>query len=97
MLYFKGIISSEKELKNIKNPKVGDCYCLSSYNKTYVYNGIFFDCIEPNSNTDSFHKITTKIITNCKNCGAIIKNGKCEYCGTEYGRILYKEIEVLND
>lgn len=22
--------------------------------------------------------------TNCKNCGAALKNGKCEYCGTEY-------------
>lgn len=23
-------------------------------------------------------------MTNCKNCGAPITNGKCEYCGTEY-------------
>ena len=22
--------------------------------------------------------------TNCKNCGAPIKHGKCDYCGTEY-------------
>ena len=21
--------------------------------------------------------------TNCPNCGAVLKNGKCEYCGTE--------------
>ena len=22
------------------------------------------------------------MITNCHNCGAVLKNGKCEYCGT---------------
>ena len=22
--------------------------------------------------------------TNCKNCGAVLNNGKCEYCGTDY-------------
>jgi len=22
--------------------------------------------------------------TNCPNCGAVIKNGKCEYCGTDF-------------
>ena len=22
--------------------------------------------------------------TNCKNCGAPLRNGRCEYCGTEY-------------
>lgn len=24
-------------------------------------------------------------MTNCKNCGAPLVNGKCEYCRTEYG------------
>ncbi len=23
--------------------------------------------------------------TNCKNCGAPLSGGKCDYCGTEYG------------
>ena len=23
---------------------------------------------------------------NCKNCGAPVVNGYCEYCGTDYGR-----------
>lgn len=23
-------------------------------------------------------------MTNCKNCGAVLHSGKCEYCGTEY-------------
>lgn len=26
-------------------------------------------------------------MTNCKNCGAILIGGKCEYCGTEYETI----------
>lgn len=25
-------------------------------------------------------------MTNCKNCGAPLVNGKCEYCETEYSR-----------
>lgn len=24
--------------------------------------------------------------TNCKNCGAPLSGGKCDYCGTEYGK-----------
>ncbi len=24
------------------------------------------------------------MLTNCKNCGAVLVNGKCEYCGSEY-------------
>jgi recombinational DNA repair protein RecR len=23
-------------------------------------------------------------VLNCKNCGAVVKNNKCEYCSTEY-------------
>jgi predicted RNA-binding protein with PUA domain len=26
-------------------------------------------------------------MTNCKNCGAPLTNGKCDYCGTEYETI----------
>lgn len=26
-------------------------------------------------------------MTNCKNCGAPLTGGKCEYCGTEYDTI----------
>lgn len=24
------------------------------------------------------------MFTNCKNCGAPLRDGRCEYCGTEY-------------
>lgn len=27
------------------------------------------------------------IRTNCNNCGAPLNNGKCEYCGTDYGHM----------
>ena len=26
-----------------------------------------------------------ELLTNCKNCGAVLHGNKCEYCGTEYG------------
>jgi len=26
-------------------------------------------------------------MTNCKNCGAVLKGDKCEYCGTRYSLI----------
>lgn len=26
-----------------------------------------------------------ELLTNCKNCGAVLHSNKCEYCGTEYG------------
>lgn len=25
-----------------------------------------------------------ELLTNCKNCGAVLHSNKCEYCGTEY-------------
>lgn len=28
-------------------------------------------------------RLTKARKTNCPNCGAILKSGKCEYCGTE--------------
>lgn len=28
------------------------------------------------------------MMSNCKNCGAPIHNGKCEYCGTEYPELV---------
>lgn len=31
--------------------------------------------------------------TNCPNCGAVLKNGKCEYCGTETQSTSNSEIE----
>lgn len=43
-------------------------------------------------------------MTNCKNCGAVLTGGKCEYCGTKYETItetLYSdcgiEIEIEID
>lgn len=33
-------------------------------------------------------------LTNCINCGAPIKNGKCDYCGTEYDK-KEKHIELI--
>lgn len=30
------------------------------------------------------HKTKTTILTNCVNCGAVLKHDECEYCGTKY-------------
>ena len=30
----------------------------------------------------------------CKNCGAELKNGKCEYCGSQFGEIDEPEIHI---
>lgn len=32
-------------------------------------------------------------MTNCKNCGAPLHGGKCEYCGTEYDLISIEPIK----
>ena len=61
-------------------PKVGDiCF----YNGgEYVYNGdkweIFGDICDT---VDEPAKI---LPTTCSRCGAALKNGVCEYCGTDY-------------
>ena len=35
--------------------------------------------------------------TNCKNCGAPLKDGRCKYCGTEYKPQIYSMMEVTAD
>lgn len=39
-------------------------------------------------------------MTNCKNCGAPLVNGKCEYCKTEYGGqdgiTLHMDLGIIN-
>lgn len=50
------------------------------------YNGKWIRCdhchmhnLTPDVNRDSYP-------TNCVNCGAVLHENKCEYCGTEYHR-----------
>ena len=34
---------------------------------------------------------------NCENCGAPLKNGKCEYCGTEQEKTVESSIVITAD
>ena len=34
---------------------------------------------------------------NCPNCGAPLKNGKCEYCGTEQGKTVKSSVIITAD
>lgn len=36
-----------------------------------------------------------ELLTNCKNCGAVLHSNKCEYCGTEYGAVDRHEDDSL--
>lgn len=35
--------------------------------------------------------------TNCPNCGAPLKDGCCQYCGTEYKTQIHSMIEITAD
>lgn len=34
-------------------------------------------------------------MTNCVNCGAILRGNKCEYCGTEYRNLMSEKVMAL--
>lgn len=42
------------------------------------------------------------MVTNCKNCGAPLKSGKCEYCNTEHGdsprpTVYFHDGDIIHD
>ena len=82
-------IGSFKELP--KEAKYGStCYCIED-NCVYIYNGynnngiwVELCSVEPNYTTHTTTTIThITYPTNCKNCGAILYNHICEYCGSD--------------
>lgn len=69
--------------KKSDNNKYGDVlYCTDDY-CIYIYNGAIwtklFSDDEPNYRTITHIKYPI----NCKNCGAILHNHICEYCGSD--------------
>lgn len=48
-----------------------------------VRNGTWND-LRVLDSTDFEHEEPKEKTTNCKNCGAPLHNGKCDYCGSEY-------------
>lgn len=81
-------VESFKELP--KEAKYGSiCYCIKD-KCVYIYNGYNNDGVwvelcsvnELNYPTHTTTTITITYPTNCKNCGAILHNHICEYCGS---------------
>ena len=62
----------EKERKN------GEIYYTVDTNQTYMYKDNNFIELSPGK----IYNLPEKF--NCRNCGAPIKECKCEYCGTRY-------------
>ena len=84
--YFKGSIKSKDDLP--LNNSIGDVYISNNDNTTWV-------CTTTTGKWDiigslSDYSLTNKPVeekhitypTNCKNCGAILHNHICEYCGS---------------
>lgn len=65
----------------------GDVCIINGYPHMYIGNKEkIWECISINPCDDKDNKtIMPKIIypTNCKNCGAVLRNHICEYCGSD--------------
>ena len=84
---FIGSIDDIKNINKNKEYSVGDVIYSNTDRGTYVYtdNGKF----ELLGYDDDINSSTVKMKphpTNCVNCGAILKDYKCKYCGTEHPR-----------
>lgn len=70
--------------KNSERDKYGDILYCTDDCCIYIYDGAIwtklFSDDEPNYRTIETHIIYP---TNCKNCGAILHNHICEYCGSD--------------
>ena len=78
------------KLKNIDKNRVfsvGDVIYDKVNRGTYVYtdNGEFVKLCASENDTNSAPKMKPHP-TNCVNCGAVLTDYKCKYCGTEHPR-----------
>jgi hypothetical protein len=90
---FIGSIDDIKNIDKNKEYSVGDIIFTEADQGTYVYtsNGKFepleVETTHNNGYTDYSSTLKMKPHpTNCENCGAVLRDYKCEYCGTEYPR-----------
>ena len=68
-------------------PCGNDGYVIFCNEKSYVYTGAEWEMIGVCEKSEKSHKPQLhykQLPTNCKNCGAVLLNSKCEYCGTRY-------------
>jgi len=88
------LIASIDDIKDLDKNRVfsvGDViYDKAANREAYVYtdNGEFVKLCASENDTNSALKMKPHP-TNCINCGAVLKDYKCEYCGTLHPRYLW--------
>lgn len=84
---FIGSIDDIQNIDKGKEYSVGDVIYSKVDRGTYLYtNNGKFERLESCNDTDSSTLKMKPHPTNCVNCGAILKDYKCKYCGTDYPR-----------
>ena len=85
---FLGYVDDIQHIDKNAKFSVGDIIYNEFDRCAYLYtdNGKF-ELLESTCNDDTNSTLKMKPHpTNCVNCGAVLKDYKCEYCGTEYPR-----------
>lgn len=83
---FIGYINDIKNVYKNAEFSVGDILYSEADRAAYVYtDNSKFELLGYDDDTDYTLKMKPHP-TNCVNCGAVLKDYKCEYCGTEYPR-----------
>ena len=84
---FIGSIDDINNIDKNREYSLGDVIYSNADRGTYLYtnNGKFVR-LESCNDTDSSTLKMKPHPTNCVNCGAVLRDYKCEYCGTEHPR-----------
>lgn len=87
-LKLKGSVDDIQNINKNKEYSLGDIIYSQSNRGIYIYtnNGKFERLESYNGIPITQHQKIKPHPTNCVNCGAVLKDYKCEYCGTEYPR-----------
>lgn len=84
---FIGSIDDINNIDKNKEYSVGDIIYSNSNRGVYLYtSNNEFERLESYNDTDSSTLKMKPHPTNCVNCGAVLKDYRCEYCGTEHPR-----------
>lgn len=83
---FIGSIDDIQNIDKGKEYSVGDVIYSKVDQGTYLYTGNKFERLESCNDTNSSTLKMKPHPTNCVNCGAVLTDYKCKYCGTEHPR-----------
>ena len=85
---FLGYVDNIKNIDKNKEFSPGDIIYSEADQGGYVYtdNNEFEPLFDDGSTSTDYTLKMKPHPTNCANCGAVLKDYKCEYCGTEYPR-----------